>query len=66
MQGIAMETLNHGQNMPAIAFFERENKERKALNEKLAENKIAYRKGEREQDLSGLIQTRKCVAYALS
>lgn len=59
LQGLCLETLSHGQNMPAISFFERENKERKALNEKLAENKQAYRKGEREQDLSGLIQTRK-------
>lgn len=45
--------------MPAINVFAKENKERKALNETLQANKERYRKGEVEQDLSDLIQTRK-------
>jgi ATP-binding cassette subfamily G (WHITE) protein 2 (SNQ2) len=45
--------------MPAINVFAKENKERKALNEELEKNKEAFRKGDKEQDLSGLIQTKK-------
>ena len=37
----------------------RENKEHKKLNERLMERKEAARKGELEQDLKGLIKTKK-------
>jgi ATP-binding cassette subfamily G (WHITE) protein 2 (SNQ2) len=59
MQAIVAEYIDHGAGHPAINVFAKENKERKALNEKLQANKEAYRKGEIEQDLSNLIQTRK-------
>lgn len=58
MTMLAIE-LTTGQTFPAIAFFERENKERKALNERLQERKEAAKRGELEQDLSRLIRTRK-------
>ncbi|GJN91548.1 hypothetical protein Rhopal_004571-T1 [Rhodotorula paludigena] len=59
IQAYLAEILDHGAGAPAINVFAKENKERKALNEALEKNKQAYRKGEVEQDLSGLIQTRK-------
>ncbi|BGP44752.1 ATP-binding cassette transporter snq2 [Rhodotorula kratochvilovae] len=59
IQAYLAEILDHGAGMPAINVFAKENKERKELNENLEKNKQAYRKGEMEQDLSGLIQTKK-------
>ena len=59
IQAILAEYLDYGAGRPAINVFAKENKERKALNEKLQANKERYRKGEVEQDLSDLIQTRK-------
>ncbi|BGP56642.1 ATP-binding cassette transporter snq2 [Rhodotorula sphaerocarpa] len=59
IQAILAESLDHGAGAPAINVFAPENKERKTLNEKLQANKERYRKGEVEQDLSDLIQTRK-------
>lgn len=59
IQAFLAEKLDHGAGAPAINVFAKENKERKALNEKLQANKERYRKGEVEQDLSDLIQTRK-------
>ncbi|ORY59909.1 pleiotropic drug resistance ABC transporter [Leucosporidium creatinivorum] len=59
MQAWAVERFKHGADAPAINVFRKENKETKALNERLQENKVAFRKGEQEQDLSGLINTRK-------
>ncbi|GAA5969290.1 hypothetical protein JCM8115_006751 [Rhodotorula mucilaginosa] len=59
IQAFLAEKLDHGAGAPAINGFAKENKERKALNEKLQANKERYRKGEVEQDLSDLIQTRK-------
>jgi ATP-binding cassette subfamily G (WHITE) protein 2 (SNQ2) len=54
MQMGAMEYFKHGADMPAITVFSKENKERKALNATLLENKERYRKGEAEQDLSSM------------
>ncbi|BGO92884.1 hypothetical protein NBRC10512_008005 [Rhodotorula toruloides] len=59
IQAYLAERLDHGAGAPAINVFAKENKERKKLNEELEKNKDAYRKGEVEQDLSDLIQTRK-------
>ncbi|GAA5991262.1 hypothetical protein JCM10908_003228 [Rhodotorula pacifica] len=59
IQAILAERLDHGAGFPAINVFAKEDKERKELNEKLQANKERYRKGEVEQDLSDLIQTRK-------
>ncbi|GAA6043179.1 hypothetical protein JCM8097_008713 [Rhodosporidiobolus ruineniae] len=59
IQAYLAETLDHGAGAPAINVFLPENKERKKLNEELEKNKEAFRKGEVEQDLSGLIQTKK-------
>jgi ATP-binding cassette subfamily G (WHITE) protein 2 (SNQ2) len=54
MQMGAMEFFKHGADMPAITVFSKENKERKALNARLLENKEKFRKGEAEQDLSSM------------
>lgn len=54
-----MENLSHGAGAPSITVFAKENGERKRLNAKLMAEKEKFRKGEAEQDLSGLIQTRK-------
>ncbi|GAA5916936.1 hypothetical protein JCM6882_003833 [Rhodosporidiobolus microsporus] len=59
IQAIAAEKLTFGADAPAVNVFLPENKERKQLNEALEKNKEAFRKGEVEQDLSGLIQTKK-------
>jgi len=59
IQAFLAEWLDHGAGMPAINVFAKENKERKQLNENLEKNKQAFRRGEMEQDLSGLIQTKK-------
>jgi len=45
--------------MPGITFTEKEDKERKELNEQLQARKKDFRTGKAEQDLSALIQTRK-------
>lgn len=55
---IAIE-LTQGSVWPSIVIFERENKERKVLNERLASRKEAARRGELEQDIKGLVRTRK-------
>ncbi|KAF8305589.1 hypothetical protein DL93DRAFT_2172546 [Clavulina sp. PMI_390] len=55
---IAIE-VTQGVVFPSIVIFERENAERKALNEKLMERKEAARRGELEQDIKGLVRTRK-------
>jgi ATP-binding cassette subfamily G (WHITE) protein 2 (SNQ2) len=54
-----MEKLAHGAGAPAITVFAKEDKDLKARNEKLQERKVASRRGELEQDLSGLIESRK-------
>ncbi|GAA5979902.1 hypothetical protein JCM11641_007581 [Rhodosporidiobolus odoratus] len=59
IQAYLAELLDHGASAPAINVFAKENKERKGLNEELEKNKEAFRKGEVEQDLSNLIQTKK-------
>lgn len=55
---VAIEATQ-GTVFPSIVIFERENKERKQLNEKLQERKAAARRGELEQDIKGLVRTRK-------
>lgn len=59
VQAWAVEKFKHGANAPGINVFAKENNERKKLNAELQKNKQAFRKGEAEQDLEGLIQTRK-------
>ena len=59
MQMLAMEFFKHGRGAPAIQVYQPENKERKALNEKLLANKEKFRKGEAEQDLSSLTTSKK-------
>ncbi|CAH7677570.1 ABC-2 type transporter-domain-containing protein [Phakopsora pachyrhizi] len=56
---IAVETLALGQGSPAINVFEKENSERKDLNKKLQDRKEEFRNGTAQQDLSGLISSRK-------
>lgn len=48
-----------GNTAARINVFAKEDKERQHLNAELEKNKQAYRRGEMEQDLSGLIQTKK-------
>lgn len=45
------EFLSHGADAPSINVFAKENKERKALNEKLAAEKDDFRAGRIEQNL---------------
>lgn len=59
LQVVAMEYLAHGAGVLSITVFAKENKDTKARNELLMERKDAARRGELEQDLSQLIQTRK-------
>ncbi|KAK4052255.1 ATP-binding cassette transporter snq2 [Microbotryomycetes sp. JL221] len=59
LQVWAVETFKHGADAPAINVFRKEDKETKKLNEALQANKEAFRKGEKEQDLKDLINTRK-------
>ncbi|CAH7685993.1 ABC-2 type transporter-domain-containing protein [Phakopsora pachyrhizi] len=56
---VLVEVLNVGSGMPAINVFAKENKERKELNAKLLAQKAEFRSGEKTQDLSGLISTKK-------
>ncbi|GAA5926233.1 hypothetical protein JCM3775_000963 [Rhodotorula graminis] len=63
IQAFLAEVLDHGAGAPAINVFAKENKERKALNEALEKNKQAFRKGEMEQDLSGLVETKKSFTW---
>ncbi|KAF9512472.1 hypothetical protein BS47DRAFT_1363141 [Hydnum rufescens UP504] len=58
MQMIAIE-YTQSAVPPAIVIFEREDAEKKKLNERLMERKEAARRGELEQDLKGLIKTKK-------
>ena len=58
MAMIAIEATQ-GIAFPSIVIFERENEERKKLNERLASRKEAARRGELDQDIKGLIRTRK-------
>ena len=58
-QCLAMEFFKHGRGAPAITVYQPENKERKALNEKLQANKEKFRAGEAEQDLSSLTTSKK-------
>jgi ATP-binding cassette, subfamily G (WHITE), member 2, PDR len=57
MQMIAIE-YTQSAVPPAIVIFEREDAEKKKLNERLMERKEAARRGELEQDLKGLIKTK--------
>lgn len=59
LQMLSMEFFKHGRGAPAITVYQPENKERKALNEKLQADKQKYRSGEAEQDLSALTTAKK-------
>lgn len=63
IQAALAEVVPDGNSAPQIDVFAHEDKERKELNERLQAKKEAYRKGEVEQDLSGLIQTRKTFTW---
>lgn len=56
---IAVEKLSLGAGRPAVNVFAKENAERKRLNKRLQERKQDFRSGKAEQDLTGLIKTRK-------
>lgn len=58
-QAWMIEIFKHGADAPAINVFRKEDKKTRALNKELQDNKAAFRRGEREQDLSDLIHTRK-------
>ena len=51
--------FKHGADAPQINVFRKEDADTKALNDELQANKAAFRRGEAEQDLSNLIETRK-------
>lgn len=55
-----MEYLAHSAaNIKAIVVFAKENKDTKARNKRLEERKDALARGDVEQDLEGLIESRK-------
>lgn len=56
---LAVENLALGSGMPAINVFAKENAETKKLNAALQAQKAEFRKGNAEQNLSGLISARK-------
>lgn len=60
---LAVENLSLGAGMPAINVFAKENADRKRLNEVLQSRKQDFRTGKAQQDLSGLIQTRKPLTW---
>lgn len=55
----ATGVFRHGANSPAINVFRKENKETAELNAALQDNKAAFRKGEKQQNLDGLISSRR-------
>lgn len=59
MQMLSLEFFKHGRGAPAIQVYQPENKERKALNEKLQAAKEKFRAGEAEQDLSSMTTAKK-------
>ncbi|KAL8291281.1 hypothetical protein RQP46_002259 [Phenoliferia psychrophenolica] len=59
IQAYAVDKFKHGADAPQINVFRKEDNETKELNGKLQDNKAAFRRGEAEQDLSNLIETRK-------
>lgn len=54
IQAVCAELMPDGNTAPRVNVFAKENKEREHLNAELEKNKVAYRKGEVEQDLSSL------------
>jgi ABC-type multidrug transport system fused ATPase/permease subunit len=56
LQILAIEYLRLGAKHASILVYQKEDKELKALNERLAERKDAFRRGELDQDLSALKQ----------
>jgi len=63
IQAAIAEIVPDGNSAPRIDVFAHEDKERKELNERLQANKERYRKGEVEQDLSGLIKSSKAFTW---
>lgn len=60
-----MEYLAHSAaNIKAIVVFAKENKDTKARNKRLEERKDALARGDVEQDLEGLIESRKPFTWA--
>ncbi|KAH9815156.1 pleiotropic drug resistance ABC transporter [Melampsora americana] len=60
---IAVENLAPGAGMPAINVFAKENAERKRLNEALQSKKQDFRSGKAQQDIGGLIESRKPLTW---
>lgn len=56
LQILAIEFLKLGAKHASILVYQKEDKELKKLNDRLAERKDAFRRGELEQDLSALKQ----------
>src|SRR5437868_1145742 len=60
MQVIAMEFLARGAAaVKAIVVFAKENKDTKARNQRLAERKVALQAGKLEQNLAGLVESKR-------
>ncbi|KAK4699639.1 hypothetical protein P7C70_g6621, partial [Phenoliferia sp. Uapishka_3] len=59
LQAFVVDKFKHGADAPQINVFRKEDGETKELNTTLLQNKDAFRRGEAEQDLSSLIETRK-------
>lgn len=59
LQAWAVEVLRYGADSPQINTFAKETEETKNLNSDLKENQVAFRKGEKEQDMSGFVVSQK-------
>ncbi|KAL7416336.1 putative ATP-binding cassette transporter [Mrakia frigida] len=64
LQVACMEYLGSGSSILAITVFAKEDKDTKVRNEALQEKKQAARRGELEQDLSGLTTAKKPFTWA--
>jgi len=61
---LAMEVLAlKAANVQAIVVFAKENKDTKARNERLMERKKAAKAGELDQDLEGLIESKRALTW---
>jgi ATP-binding cassette subfamily G (WHITE) protein 2 (SNQ2) len=64
LQVLAMEVLAlKAANVQAIVVFAKENKDTKARNERLMERKKAAKAGELDQDLEGLIESKRALTW---
>ncbi|EGG01226.1 uncharacterized protein MELLADRAFT_39264 [Melampsora larici-populina 98AG31] len=60
---LAMDNMSSASGSPSVILFSQENGERRKLNERLESRKQDFRNGTAQQDLTGLITTRKPLTW---